>query len=65
MILYHASQRKSNFKVLYDWMRKCPTVVKRINDMVVDIKEIVASDTQHFQLGCLSETAIYFLEARC
>ncbi|VBB30627.1 unnamed protein product [Acanthocheilonema viteae] len=50
--------------VLYDWMRKCPAVVKRINDMVVDIKEIVSSDVQDFQLGCLSETAIYFLEAR-
>ncbi|VDK77776.1 unnamed protein product [Litomosoides sigmodontis] len=50
--------------VLYDWVRKCPAVVRRINDMVVDIREVVASDMQHFQLGCLSETAIYFLEAR-
>uniref|UniRef100_A0A915PYB5 RING-type E3 ubiquitin transferase n=1 Tax=Setaria digitata TaxID=48799 RepID=A0A915PYB5_9BILA len=51
--------------VLYDWVRKCPTVVKRVNDMVVDIREIITNDMQHFQLGCLSETAIYFLEARC
>ncbi|EFO26605.1 hypothetical protein LOAG_01878 [Loa loa] len=51
--------------VIYDWIRRCPTVVKRINDMVVDIREIVSGDMQHFQLGCLSETAVYFLDARC
>uniref|UniRef100_A0A8R1XTU2 RING-type domain-containing protein n=1 Tax=Onchocerca volvulus TaxID=6282 RepID=A0A8R1XTU2_ONCVO len=51
--------------VLYDWIRKCPTFVKRVNDMVVDIREIVANDSQHFQLGCLTETAVYFFEGRC
>ncbi|KAM3725928.1 E3 ubiquitin-protein ligase [Dirofilaria immitis] len=51
--------------VLYDWIRKCPIVVKRVNDMIVDIKEIVTSDMQHFQLGCLSETAVYFLKTQC
>uniref|UniRef100_A0A0R3S419 RING-type E3 ubiquitin transferase n=1 Tax=Elaeophora elaphi TaxID=1147741 RepID=A0A0R3S419_9BILA len=51
--------------VLYDWTRKCPLVMRRINDMIIDIKEIVASDKQHYQVGCLSETAVYFFEARC
>lgn len=50
--------------VLYDWNRKCPVVMKRINDIIVDIKEIVTSDMQKFQLGCLSETTLYFLEAQ-